>query len=176
MLRMTVKRDISSNKGQGVFLFLVLLTLGLYFSYRAYRHFNPVTISLPPRPEVEITIIPGWNLRQVAEYLVLKGLASSTSDVYALTGKPAFFYNYQTGPAPHLHKKVYIEVYRSQSYEGFLAPETYRVFKDATIRDILEKFVAERDSQFTTSTYERIQQMSKQGQFSMFRDCIINLF
>ncbi|MDO8676491.1 MAG: endolytic transglycosylase MltG [Candidatus Azambacteria bacterium] len=137
---------------------IIVLVFFLYFGFRIYKYIRPGVVAIVPRPEVEIKIIPGWNLRQVADYLVLKGFASSTADVYKITGKPAFFYNYKTGPAPYPNIKIDIELYRDQSYEGFLAPETYRVFADASVQEIINKLVAQRDSEFTTSTYEVIRQ------------------
>lgn len=132
-----------------VFVLAAAVLLGAYFLYRrAYPRYIPP----PPRPEVTLTIIPGWNLRQVADYLALKGFASSTKDVYAVTGRPVadFFpvmdpsFTGPTGYAVLANKPDYV------NYEGYLAPETFRFFPDAKLFDIITKFVAERDRQFAT--------------------------
>ncbi len=139
----------------------VMLILGsAFFGFRLYRHFHPHRLaSPPPRPEVTLTIIPGWNLRQVAEYLVLKGIASSTEAVYHLTGKPAFFYAYLSDF--HLYPPRLIDARITQqdawsgavSYEGYLAPETYRIFSNATLPEVFEKFIRQRDKEITPEMY-----------------------
>lgn len=88
-----------------------------------------------PREEVTITIIPGWNLRDVAEYLVKKGFASSTNDVYKITGEPA-----STLPSN----------VETTNFEGLIAPETYRVFKDAVLPEILQKLTDQRDKELNS--------------------------
>lgn len=135
---------------------LALVLFGALFIF--YRRSHPKKVVIPPRPEVTLTFIPGWNLRQVADYLIEKGFATSTDAVYAITGKPAHFYTAKN-PAPYPHKKIPIELYRDQSYEGYLAPETFRVYRDATPQDIINKLVAHRDTELTTSTYDRIYQL-----------------
>ena len=110
--------------------FIITLILGsgaLYYKKTHTRQYAPI----PPRPEVTLTIIPGWNLRQVADYLVKQGFASSTEDVYVYTGKPAV----PLGPSA---------AFETVNLEGFLAPETYRVFKDASLQDVITKLSQQR--------------------------------
>lgn len=115
-----------------------------------YKKTHPKYIPLPPRPEAVITIIPGWNLRQVAEYLVKQGFASTTEDVYKFSGKPAIDYRLNGFVLPKIEElKVLEEKPPFISYEGYLAPETYRVFKDADVLDILKKFVEQREKEIT---------------------------
>lgn len=135
---------------------LAIVLFGALFIFYRLSHTKKVVIQ--PRPEVTLTFIPGWNLRQVADYLIEKGFATSTDAVYVITGKPAHFYT-SKNPAPYPHKKIPIELYRDQSYEGYLAPETFRVYRDATVQDIIDKLVAHRDTELTTSTYDRIYQL-----------------
>jgi UPF0755 protein len=113
-------------------------------------------VKLRPRPqaivvvreEVNVTIIPGWNLRNVADYLIKIGFASTTEQVFALTGEPAsnqtksydFGYGILSGKKSNL------------SLEGYLAPETYRVFKDATLADVIKKFIDQRQKQLTSAS------------------------
>ncbi len=129
------------------YIFLILfIGLAVFFVLRVYRHFHPVIVPLPPRQEITITIIPGWNLRQVAEYLVLKGVATSTQAVYAITGEPATVYKKWDffGPSLDLIDKKPGGV----SLEGYLAPETLRVFVDSDLAEgVIGKFVVERNRQ-----------------------------
>jgi UPF0755 protein len=119
-----------------VCFFIITLILGSgawYYKKTHTRQYAPI----PPRPEVTLTIIPGWNLRQVADYLMKQGFASSTDDVYLYTGKPAE----PLGPNA---------AFETVNLEGNLAPETYRVFKDATLQDIINKFSDQRNKEFNS--------------------------
>jgi len=108
---------------------------------------------LPPRPEITLTIIPGWDLRDVAEYLVAQKLASSTADVYALTGEPAKLIKDGTKKYDLLwpNREIGIDIWSvkpdNQNYEGYLGPETVRVFQGSSVKEILSKFLFERAKQ-----------------------------
>ncbi len=137
-----------------VLICLVVLVAGRWYYKKTHpHHYAPI----PPRPEVALTIIPGWNLRQVADYLVAQGFASSTNDVYQLIGEPAVDYRRKGILLPRVsadsvtsYKPDYI------SYEGFLAPETYRVFRDASLLDVIRKFIDQRDKQIDAAMWEDI--------------------
>ncbi len=115
---------------------------------------------IAPRPEVTLTIIPGWNLRQVAEYLVLKGLASTTQDVYAITGEPGKLVDKTTfyGPSDDLIEQKPGGI----SMEGYLAPETVRVFADDDLAEgVIDKFYFIRAKQITAAMREEAQWKGK---------------
>ncbi len=111
-------------------------------------------VAAAKREEVTLTLLPGWNLRQVADYLVLKGFASSTMQVLALTGKPAKLL-IKIVEVPRLIPPSglkFIEKKPSNvSYEGYLAPETLRVFKNATLQEVLSKFITERNKELESN-------------------------
>lgn len=129
------------------------------FGYGAwyYKKTHPKYVPIPPREEVTLTIIPGWDLRDIARYLVNKGFASSTDEVYRFTGQPAKIYEldeminfdavwwhlYPLDKGFHLSRPDLL------SFEGYFAPETVRVFADAKLVDILKKFIALRNEQIT---------------------------
>lgn len=135
-----------------MFLALIILTaplfvLGIKYYNKLHRQYPP------PREEVALKIIPGWNLRQVADYLVLKGLATSTEAVFAITGKPAVIYKkgIRFGPSSDLIKQKPSEV----SLEGYLAPETIRVFVGAPLAEgVIDKFVFQREKELTPEMRE----------------------
>lgn len=128
-----------------------------YGGWRVYRHVFPRHAPPPPvRPEVTLTIIPGWNLRQVEGYLIEKGFAKEpflsdimvapAVDISLTRSLPAgILTDRYNPPYPVLKDKPW-----SVSYEGYLAPETYRVFADASIKDIFLKFIAERNREIQT--------------------------
>ncbi|MFZ2190205.1 MAG: endolytic transglycosylase MltG [Candidatus Magasanikiibacteriota bacterium] len=141
---------------------LTLLFLLLFGSYKCYRYFHPKYIPLPPRPEVTITIIPGWDLRDVAEYLVAQKLASSTDDVYTITGESAKKYKVSDdavyfGPSDDLLEQKPFGL----SMEGYLAPETIRVFADADLASIIDKFYFARKDQLTPNILEAVKVSKK---------------
>ncbi len=137
--------------------FIIALILGsgaFYYKKTHTRRYAPI----PPRPEVTLTIIPGWNLRQVAEYLVKQGFATTTDDVYNFTGKPAVDYRTTKVTLPKISElEIFVGKPSYISYEGYLAPETYRVFKDASILDILKKLVEQRDKEISAQMWQDIE-------------------
>jgi len=110
----------------------------------------------PGKSERQITVLPGWNNRDVAAYFAKEGIADETT-VLALLGAPAV--DYRVTPLVGLHTTdVHIATYRpgGAGFEGYLAPDTYRIFENATIEDIIEKLLMHRDSQFTSEMYADI--------------------
>lgn len=111
----------------------------------------------PSVNERTITIIPGWDLRDIAEYFEKEGIASSTA-LYAVTGEPAYDYARVGAYAPQPFDDVRVLKDKTDYFglEGYIAPDTYRVFKDASITDIVYKLVDERDLQFSEQMYTAI--------------------
>ena len=103
--------------------------------------------------ERAITVIPGWDMRDIAGYLDKENVAHE-KDVIYLLGEPAIQDN-ETSAKIILLKEY--QVLRDKpddvSLEGYLAPDTYRIFTNASLESVLEKLIAERDSQFTEQMY-----------------------
>ncbi len=79
---------------------LILFLPGLYLGYRYYNRPKPMPI--PPRAEINITIIPGWNLRQIANSWIEKGIIKTPEQLYDLVGEPAKNYRAVGKSAPVL--------------------------------------------------------------------------
>ncbi len=136
-----------------VLILIIPLAGILYYKKTHVRYYAPI----PPKPELTVTIIPGWNLRQVAEYLVKLGIASSTDDVYKITGKSAVDYRTKGISLPVINESSVVSYKPGYvSYEGFLAPETYRVFKDAVLLDVLKKLINQRDKEMDAAMWEDV--------------------
>lgn len=136
-------------------VFIVALILGSGVWY--YKKTHPQYVPPALKPEVTLTIIPGWNLRQVAEYLVKQGVASSTDEVYKITGQPAVDYRKKAVTLPKIDDlPILADKPDYVSYEGYLAPETYRVFNDATILEVLKKLISQRDKQIDDMIWQDI--------------------
>lgn len=106
-----------------------------------------------------ITIIPGWDLYDLADYLQTKEIIKNKNELFDLVGKPAVLYRSSTGLAPKLSYNFKLLEYKPNnvSYEGYLAPDTYRIFKDATITDVIEKLLEQQNKIFSEKMYQDIQ-------------------
>lgn len=95
------------------------------------------------REEKTITIIPGWDIRDIADYFEREGVVSST-EFYRLAGEPARLKMpaYQDFPTILAGKPSAV------SLEGYLAPNTYRIFADATGEEIIRKLIEARAGEF----------------------------
>lgn len=107
----------------------------------------------PPPPAVEeitLTFIEGWNLRDIGHALEEAGLAPS-EDLFAVTGVPA-----------KQNRRVHEERERLEddfpflkeipvgvSLEGYLFPDTYRLYTHATAADVVRKMLQNFDDKFT---------------------------
>ena len=120
------------------------------------------SLANPTQAETTITILPGWDLRDIAEYFEKNEVASST-DFLAVVGQSA--YNYKTAreisPVVEGDWKVTADKPNFVSYDGYLAPDTYRIFKNATIEEIVQKLIDERESQFTDQMYSDIEKSGR---------------
>ena len=85
--------------------------------------------------EVLITIPEGFNLKQIEERLVAAKLTRQGEIVN---------YKFAANIPPILSDKP-----KSASLEGYLFPDTYRFFKDASLSDIVSKMVANFDAKLT---------------------------
>ncbi len=98
----------------------------------------------------------------MADYLVKQGFASSTDEVYELTGKPAVDYRAKGIILPVINESSVISYKPGYvSYEGFLAPETYRVFKDATLLDVIKKLINQREKEMDGAMWEDVKNSGK---------------
>ena len=98
--------------------------------------------------ENQITIVEGWNLSDIAEYLGRKGLA-----------KNEFL---------ELTKKDFSEKYdflkdkpKSLNLEGYIFPDSYKIRKEETIEDIINKTLQNFDKKITPELRQEIEKQNK---------------
>ncbi len=148
---------MSLNKKIFVLCLLVFLAAP-FVGWWLYRTVHPasVPVSIPPRPEVTITLLPGWNLRQIGDYLVKMNLASSTESLFDITGTPAEIRSKRAGPPPNLVPELTVVSRKPAtiSFEGYLAPETYQVFVDASLESIVKKLLDQRATELANLAIE----------------------
>lgn len=142
-------------------------------------------LSRPGLNEREITIIPGWTIRDIAQYFEFNGMFQA-EELTELVGLPAVSYKNWKEGAPKLSSdpsaslgpsrdgslRTDLEILEDKpwyvSYEGYLAPETYRIYKNAKLEDIVLKLIQQREQEITD---EMRQEMGKQGK--SFYDILI---
>lgn len=112
--------------------------------------------------EDSVTILPGWSLYEIAEYLEKKGLGTQ-DEFFALVGKPAFAYTAQNAFASDLTVDVPLLDHKPKtvSLEGYLAPDTFRIYKDAMLQDVVAKLLQHRNKQFTEQMYADIEKSGR---------------
>ena len=106
------------------------------------------------KKERQITIIPGWTLRDIAAYLLEQNIIADEQDLYTLVGESA---------VQNAGQVTFSESYRilgalpkTASLEGYLAPDTFRIFVDEDLEQTLERLVKHRDSQVTDQMHRDI--------------------
>ncbi len=148
-------------------IILILISIPLFIYYKREKS-KPVP-QLVAREEINITIIPGWDLRQIADDWQKKGLIKNKEELYKIVGKPAYEYSGLLSKAPVLSftdsagKDMFpILATRpsSVSYEGYFFPDTYRVYKDSELSDVLKKIFSNLESKITK---EMRLEINKQG-------------
>jgi UPF0755 protein len=98
----------------------------------------------------EIKILEGWGIGDIALYFEDLGMFKQ-EDFLDLVGRPGFFGSPDSNFYNELVNSSRLMVYRTSSapLEGYLFPDTYEVFEDATLRDIIKKMVINFDSKVT---------------------------
>ncbi|MEK7643736.1 MAG: endolytic transglycosylase MltG, partial [Patescibacteria group bacterium] len=132
---------------------------------------KPVTVARiaevlaePGVTERTITIIPGWDLRDLADYFATERLIGKADFFTEVVGVPAHEYSL-TRQLPSFIQEL--DIYSPKirvmadkpwflSLEGYLAPDTYRIYKNAGIEDTIKKLLEQRDRQFTDKMYADI--------------------
>ncbi len=116
-------------------------------------------LSKPGTEERTITIIPGWTLRDIASYLVKEGIAQNEEEVYVLTGYPA---QYGEIGLKGLSDYPYIASKPTNvSLEGYMMPDTFRIYKNATVEDVIRRLLSERTKQIPQEWYEEVKRQGR---------------
>ena len=105
------------------------------------------------RPIVRnITIIPGWNVENIADYLFKEGAISDRAlfleKCRAGSEFAAYYYIADVLSAPNAAQRKY-------ALEGYLAPDTYEVYTDASMDDIIKKLLSQTESVYKEPLHTR---------------------
>lgn len=114
--------------------------------------------------ERTIKIIEGWDLRDISFYFENQGMFQSEG-LLELVGMPKIDYRYNKGlPKPKDYSKEYSLLNDKPSYyslEGYLFPDTYRIFKDASLEEIVNKMLDNIDKKLTSEMRTGINKQNK---------------
>ncbi len=115
--------------------------------------------------EKNIKIIEGWNLRDLANYLVKEEIIKEREELYDLVGYPGVDYNLNTNLSkPKDYSADYeflAEKPKNLSLEGYLFPDTYRVYKDAKLEDVIKKMLDNFDKKIDSDMLGEIDNQGK---------------
>src|SRR3989344_891043 len=95
--------------------------------------------SAKERLQNKITIIEGWKISDIAQYFDDNAITKKENFVWAVEHKAAWWDRFEL-----LKNKP-----RDRDLEGYLFPDTYLVYKDASIDDIIEKMLSNLEKKYT---------------------------
>ena len=103
--------------------------------------------------ERTIKIIEGWNVRDIDEYLKKNNIIEDDSFI-GLAKKGIMNYEFPPKADQPLAEGIMGPEFLNDapanaSIEGYLFPDTYRIFKDASAEDIIEKMLTNFDKKLT---------------------------
>lgn len=116
-----------------------------------------------PANEFVLRIKEGWNLADIQKELARAGYARA-GDLYHVTGIPATDHrtlSSDAAPKPDDFSADFPFLKDKPSYvslEGFLFPDTYRIFKDATPGEVVRKLLEHFDDKLSPELRRRIAQ------------------
>jgi len=105
---------------------------------------NPITRN--------ITIIPGWTIQDMADYFVSQGIISDAAQFLSLcrSGQDfaAYYYIADVLKEKDVSDRLYV-------LEGYLAPDTYEIYTDASIQEIVKKLLSQTEAVFKSEYHDR---------------------
>jgi len=111
-----------------LFALLIIFFIGLAKVYRLLKR-EPV---IEKAPEQTITIIEGWRMEEIARYLEEQGLVTQV----------AIFSTVKNPSSELLAKYDFLQDKPAKSsLEGYLFPDTYRVFKNTSAEEVIGKML-----------------------------------
>lgn len=105
--------------------------------------------------EKTVKIIEGWNMREIDEYLKKNSLLSD-GEFLSLAKSPVSSWKFDFDKPEFLSK-----VSQQSDLEGYLFPDTYRIFKDADSGDLIQKMLDNFDQKLTKEMRADIKKQGK---------------
>ena len=125
------------------------------------------------RPIVRnITVIPGWTVPDIAAYLVSSNVLEDGASFLRLCQQPEDFDTYY-----YIHDLLSDPAAKERPYplEGYMAPDTYEIYTNATAEDIIRKLLSQTGTVFTSSHFDRLEEINKKWKTTYTMDDIVIL-
>jgi UPF0755 protein len=114
--------------------------------------------------ERKITIPEGWNLKDIGHYLEGEGIAQA-EELMELVGFPGVHHTEDSdvGVLRDFSEEYPFLASRPKdlSYEGYLFPDTYTIYKDASIEDIVNKMFTNFEKKIDQELLDEIDRQGK---------------
>ena len=143
-----------------ILIVAVIVLAGVYFLYKklnspesraAFTYYNDVCQDLIEKNEDCFRIIEGWDNKEVSAYLVDKNFLSENGFTEAAGADSPLIKEFdflQDKPA-------------NVDLEGYLFPDTYRIFKNSDSYDIIRKMLANFNAKLTPELRQEIVKQKK---------------
>jgi len=125
--------------------------------------YAPITIAsvvkvldAPTYEERSLTFLPGWDLRNIGEYLEKQNIIKQ-KDFVKIVGETAKEKTKKTD----FDDVILEDLPSTLSLEGYLAPETFRFYLEDDAEIIVQKLINHRSSQFTQEMLDEIKRQKK---------------
>ena len=120
-----------NNPANRLIIFGIIIVIIIIFGLVIYNYYSGRRIAREakwlPRAEKKLTLIAGWNLKNLNSYLINQGFNFSPSLLELRAKDYATTYDF-LADAP-----------KSATLEGYIFPDTYRVYASSTLAEILAK-------------------------------------
>jgi len=105
---------------------------------------NPITRN--------ITVIPGWTIADIADYLEKEKAISNKSEFLEMcrSGRDysAYYYIADVLATRDIADRLFV-------LEGYLAPDTYEIYTNASMQDIIKKLLSQTEAVFKSEYHDR---------------------
>ncbi|KKQ55698.1 MAG: Aminodeoxychorismate lyase [Parcubacteria group bacterium GW2011_GWA2_38_13] len=100
--------------------------------------------SIKAREQNKITIIEGWKIQDMARYFEENAIAQKDDFIKSVSVKSSWWNDFT----------ILDDKPKDQDLEGYLFPDTYLIYKDALIDDIINKMLLNLEKKFTDEMRE----------------------
>ncbi len=104
-----------------------------------------------------ITIIPGWTIEDIANKLFTDGIIKNKEEFLQLCKDgdsfKEYYYVNDVLSTPNVNQRKY-------TLEGYLSPNTYEVYTDASASDVIRKLLSQTEVAYPSSFHERAEQLN----------------
>lgn len=103
-----------------------------------------------------ITVIPGWTVQTIAEYLKKEGVLQDTAEFLEKcrtgAGFAAYYYIADVLAGRNAGQRKYV-------LEGYLAPDTYEIYTSATADDVIKKLLSQTEAVYQEPFHARAEEL-----------------